>query len=122
MRKNSSEQCGIIGFGDYTINLVNIPRFGNVIDIYYNFLDVYRELELFALRNLIEDGGFATEEKVCMRCMKAFLLDISNNYGLGYEEIESILQSLGDEEVGHNGYYIDNEVVKKMDEDVKFYY
>lgn len=65
------------------------------------------DVEDFAERNLLHG------KEVCARCLKAFMLEKSSEHGLSQEAV-SLIENLFPEEVGHIGYYLDENQVKPV--------
>ncbi len=74
--------------------------------------DFIASVESFAERNIIHINKKSYKE-VCPRCLKAFIGEAAIAHGLP-QEGKTLLDSLFPEEAGHNGYYLDNDEVKKV--------
>jgi len=71
--------------------------------------DLIAKAEGFMMRNMKEE----TKYMFCARCLKAHMLKEAENIGLTKRE-KSFLSSLIEGEIGHNGYYLDGDELKKI--------
>ena len=51
-------------------------------------------------------------EVCCMRCFKAFSLNKAKEQGV-LEQVKDFIDNISDSEVGHSGYYLDGDNLKK---------
>ena len=79
-----------------------------------------REIKRYAKRNAFTldytiHNNHSNRIKVCCsQCVKAHALEKAKRMNLGKEAIKSI-EEMFECEIGHNGYYLDREEVKKID-------
>ncbi|MAE49814.1 hypothetical protein CMI48_03235 [Candidatus Pacearchaeota archaeon] len=67
------------------------------------------ELHAFVRRNRVVDlGDEFTIEHCCKRCLKAYLLERAEGYGVSGEQL-SFLESYFSCEAGHDGWYLDGD-------------
>ena len=66
------------------------------------------EIESFIERNSLAKyhPEFVESNESCPRCLKAHMISLANKQNIGIGSMK-ILDSLIDEEIGHNGYYLD---------------
>jgi hypothetical protein len=79
--------------------------------------DFIASVEQYAERNIISSQVGKTkkiQKEVCPHCLKAFILEEANNHELADEAKVLLSELFKKENLGHNGYYLDKDDVRKV--------
>jgi hypothetical protein len=113
--ENFAASKSMVKFSDDSVSINQIAELRPIMKLLDIPLILLSDVIEYTKRNLLYDNKKDREERTCMRCFKAFLIDKSREYKLNDLKIKLFVLSFGGGFIGHNGFYMDGDSIKKLD-------